>query len=231
MKPKFIAKIFIDIMMTVVLLFLMSYELIGQAVHEWIGIGIFILFVVHHILNGKWSKNILKGKYTPLRTLQTIIVGFVLLSMLGAMISGVILSRHALAFLPIRGGRSFARTLHMISAYWGFVLISLHLGIHWNMMMGAAGKFVKGSSKSRKWILRIFAVMIFVYGMYAFIKRDIGSYMFLKNQFVFFDFEESLFFFILDYIAIMGFFVCIGHYICVLLKFKYKFSKHQNLSN
>lgn len=227
MKSKFIAKIFVDIMMTAALLFLMTYELIGQAVHEWIGIVIFILFIVHHILNGKWSKNILKGKYTPLRTLQTVIVILVLLSMLGAMISGVILSRHALAFLSISGGHSFARTLHMLSVYWGFVLMSLHLGIHWNMMVSAARKFVKKSSEIYKWILRIFVVIIFGYGMYAFIKRDIGSYMFLKNQFVFFDFEEPLFFFILDYIAIMGFFICIGHYIGVLLKLKYKSSKGQ----
>lgn len=227
MKPKFIAKIFVDIMMTAALLFLMTYELIGQAVHEWIGIVIFVLFIVHHILNGKWSKNILKGKYTPLRTLQTVIVILVLLSMLGAMISGVILSRHVLAFLSISGGHSFARTLHMLSVYWGFVLMSLHLGIHWNMMVSAARKFVKKSSEIYKWILRIFVVIIFGYGMYAFIKRDIGSYMFLKNQFVFFDFEEPLFFFILDYMAIMGFFICIGHYIGVLLKLKYKSSKGQ----
>lgn len=227
MKPKFIAKIFVDIMMTAALLFLMTYELIGQAVHEWIGIVIFVLFIVHHILNSKWSKNILKGKYTPLRTLQTVIVIVVLLSMLGAMISGVILSRHALAFLSIRGGRSFARTLHMLSVYWGFVVTSLHLGIHWNMMVSAARKFVKKSSEIYKWILRIFVVIIFGYGIYAFIKRDISSYMFLKNQFVFFDFEELLFFFILDYMAIMGFFICIGHYIGVLLKLKYKSLKGQ----
>lgn len=58
------------------------------------------------------------------------------------MISGIILSRHALAFLPMKGGRSLARNLHMISAYWGFVLMSVHLGFHWSMIMGMAGKLV-----------------------------------------------------------------------------------------
>ena len=218
MKPKMIVKIVVDIAMTVALLLLMTYDLIGQATHEWIGIGMFVLFVLHHLLNCKWSKNLLKVKYPALRVMQTALVVFVLLSMTGSMISGVILSRHALSFLPIRGGRALARSLHMISAYWGFVFMSLHLGFHWSMMMGMAGKLVKKPSKIRKWVLRIVAVLIAGYGVYAFVKRDIASYMLLKNQFVFFDFEEPLIFFLLDYITVMGLFVTIGHYLSCILK-------------
>lgn len=54
----------------------MPYELVGQAAHEWIGIGIFVLFIVHHILNGKWSRNLGRGTYTLLRIWQTILVIF-----------------------------------------------------------------------------------------------------------------------------------------------------------
>ncbi len=218
MKPKMTAKIMADISMTVALLLLMTYELIGQAAHEWVGIGMFVLFILHHVLNGKWSKNLLKGTYTALRVMQTALVVLVLFSMLGSVVSGVILSRHALSFLPISGGRSFARSLHMISAYWGFVFMSLHLGFHWSMMMGMAKKLVKKPSGIRKWTLRAIAVLISGYGMYAFIKRDIGSYMLLKSQFVFFDFEEPLILFLLDYIASMGLFVALGHYLSKLLK-------------
>ena len=218
MKPKMTAKIMADISMTVALLLLMTYELIGQAAHEWVGIGMFVLFILHHVLNGKWSKNLLKGTYTALRVMQTALVVLVLFSMLGSVVSGVILSRHALSFLPISGGRSFARSLHMISAYWGFVFMSLHLGFHWSMMMGMAKKLVKKPPGIGKWTLRAIAVLISGYGMYAFIKRDIGSYMLLKSQFVFFDFEEPLILFLLDYIASMGLFVALGHYLSKLLK-------------
>lgn len=219
MKPKMIVKICVDIGMTIALLLLMPYELVGQAAHEWIGIGIFILFIVHHILNGKWSRNALKGKYTPLRIWQTILVIFVLASMIGSMVSGVILSRHALSFLPISGGRSFGRSLHMLASYWGFVLMSLHLGLHWSMMMGMAKKAVKKPSAVCTWILRVLALAIAGYGVFAFVKREIGSYMLLKIQFVFFDFEEPLIFFLLDYLAIMGLFVFIGHYLAEVLKY------------
>ena len=36
-------KITVDICMVIVLLFLMSYSMAGDVVHEWLGIGMFIL--------------------------------------------------------------------------------------------------------------------------------------------------------------------------------------------
>lgn len=219
--PKVMGKVCIDLVMTVLLMFLMTYELVGQAAHEWLGIGMFVVFVMHHVLNRRWLCSLFKGKYGALRVWQTFLVVLVLFSMLGSMVSGVILSRHALAFLPTRGGRSFARSLHMISAYWGFVFLALHLGFHWNVMMGVAGKLLrpgKRVSGGGLHALRALAFAIAGYGVYAFGKREIGSYMFLKIRFVFFDYEEPLVFFLLDYLAVMGLFVLVGHYITRLIK-------------
>lgn len=67
-------KICVDMGMTIALLLLMAYELIGQSAHEWLGIGMFSLFVTHPILNHKWSGNLLKGRYTPLCIWQTLLV-------------------------------------------------------------------------------------------------------------------------------------------------------------
>ena len=133
MNPKMIVKTGVDIGMTVALMFLMTYEMIGQALHERLGIGMFLMFVIHHVLNRRWF-----------RIWQTMLVVSVLLSMIGSMVSGAIISRSVLSFLPIHGGSSFGRKLHMLSAYWGVVLMSLHLGLHWNMMLGVAGKAVQG---------------------------------------------------------------------------------------
>ena len=204
--------------MTVMFLFLMSYSLIGESLHEWLGIGMFALFILHHILNHKWSSRLFKGKYTPYRILQTVLVALALVSMLGSMVSGVVLSRNVLSFLLITGGQSWARTLHMLSAYWGFTFISLHLGLHWNMMMGMASRLWKKKSAVRSWGVRTVGVLIAGYGIYAFLKREIGRYMFLKNQFVFLDFNEPIIFFIFDYIAVMGLCVFIGHYFAETLK-------------
>ena len=188
------------------------YELIGEAVHEWLGIGMFGLFIIHHILNRKWSRYVLKGKYTLFRFWQTVLVFGILLTMFGSMYSGVILSEHVLSFLPIKGGRAFAREVHMVSAYWGFVLMALHLGLHWSMIMGMARRFVKELPAVGKWLLRGIATFVAGYGVYAFIQREIGWYMLLKNHFAFFDFEEPLIFFLADYMAVMVLFAWASHY-------------------
>ncbi|RKI86970.1 DUF4405 domain-containing protein [Parablautia intestinalis] len=212
MKQKTILKIIIDIGMTVVLLFLMAYELIGEAAHEWLGIGMLVLFIIHHSLNWKWSRSVFKGKYIPLRIWQTVFVIGILLTIAGSMYSGVILSKHALSFMPIKGGRALAREIHMVSAYCGFVLMSLHLGFHWKMMMGMASRIIKELPSAGRWMLRGIAALAAGYGVYAFIRRKIGHYMFLQNQYVFFDFKEPLIFFLADYVAVMALFVWVSHY-------------------
>ena len=213
MKPKAIVKTAADVVMTVLLLLLMAYEMVGRAAHEWIGAGMFVLFIVHHALNWKWSRNLLRGKYTDMRALQTVFAALALLSMLGALVSAVFISEEVFAFLPIRGGRAFGRTLHMLSVYWGFVFLSLHLGLHWNAMMGMAGRLCKQTSRPRRIVLRVLGVCIALYGAYALVKRGIPDYMFLRTHFAFFDFEEPLILFLLDYLAAMGLFVWLGHYL------------------
>lgn len=218
MKPKQIMRIIVDAAMTVLLLLLMTYERIGSDVHEWLGISVFVLFVLHHILNVKWTRSLFKGRYSAFRILQTMLAALAFAAMLGSMISRVMLSHYALAFLGIQSGMSFARSLHMLSAYWGFALISVHLGLHWSVFIGLTKRVVKVKNNILKWIAHAAALAISGYGIYAFIKREIDSYMLLKNQFVFFDFGEPLVLFLLDYIAIMGLFAVVGHYLSVFVK-------------
>lgn len=218
MKPKLILKISVDLSMTAVLLLLMAYSLVGEEAHEWLGVGIFALFVLHHILNVKWSKSLFKGKYTPYRIAQTAIVALVTLAMLGSMISGILLSRTVFMFLGNRPLRAIARTAHLICAYWGFAFLSLHLGLHWGNILNMAERLFKKKSAARKWTTRVVGWLIAAYGVYAFIKRNFAGYMFLQIHFVFFDLDEPLIFYLLNYLAVMGAFVCAGHYLAVLLR-------------
>ena len=62
MQPKMIGKIIVDLGMTILLMLLMAFELIGRTAHEWIGAGMFVLFILHHILNRKWTGNLTDGE-------------------------------------------------------------------------------------------------------------------------------------------------------------------------
>ena len=207
-----IVKISVDLAMTAAMMLLMTYLLIGEETHEWIGIVMFVLFVTHHWLNRAWSRNILRGKYHVHRFCQTMIVFLILLCMLGSMISGMILSQYVFAALNIHKGMEWARTIHMLCAYWGYVLMGLHLGFHWNMMLSMAGKTPLKAVTGKTVTMRVLAVLMAFYGGIAFIKRDIWNYMILRNHFAFFDFSEPVIFFLLDYLAVLGLFVFVGHY-------------------
>jgi len=216
MKPKAILKILIDILMTAALLFLMGYHLWGEVLHEWVGAGMLLLFIAHHILNRNWYKTLFKGKYTAMRILMLCIDSLVLISMLAQMYSGIVMSRYVFDFLPVEGGMSLARRLHILGAYWGFLLMSAHLGLHWSMVIGMVKKRMAFAMHPKVSLLA--GLFIAAYGVCVFIKRDFLTYMFLKSEFVFMDYSEPKILFYLDYLALMGSFIFVFHYAGKILR-------------
>lgn len=211
--------IVIDIGMVLLLPLLMAYSLVGEAAHEYLGIGMFLLFVVHHILNIAWWKNLFRGKYTPIRIVGTVLNFVLVIIMLALPISGMILSRHVFRFLHF-GGASTARTVHLLASYWGLVLMSFHAGMHGNMMMGIFRKAanMQQPSKIRTWCLRVIALMLAVCGISVFVKNKISSYLFLRTQFVFIDFSQPIILALIDYLLIICLFMIVGYCFTVRLK-------------
>ena len=50
-SKKLIGKIVVDLAMTIILLILMAYFLIGEVIHECLGTAMMLLFFMHHFLN------------------------------------------------------------------------------------------------------------------------------------------------------------------------------------
>lgn len=220
MKPKAIIKIVVDILMTAALLFVSGYQLWSETAHEWAGTGLFTLFIVHHVLNWSWYKNLFRGRYTAMRIFQLAVDMLLLAVMLMQMYSGIVLSRYVFDFLPVEGGLAFARRLHILGAYWGILLMSLHLGMHWNMILGMArkGMKIKSSSKSRTIICVCTGLLIAGYGVFVFMKRDFITYLLLRSEFVFLDYGEPAILFYLDYLSLMGLCIFVSHYISKLCR-------------
>ena len=65
MKQKALIKRIIDAAMLLLLPVLMAEILTGQWLHEWLGTGMVVLFILHHILNFGWMRNLFKGTYSP----------------------------------------------------------------------------------------------------------------------------------------------------------------------
>ena len=198
--------------MTCLLMMLMAYSLIGEKFHEIIGTAIFILFIVHHVMNRKWYEALPKGKWNARRLFQTILDLLLLVFMILQPVSGILMSKHLYTFLPLLPISAKAREIHMLFAYWGFVLMGIHLGMH------LTGLYEKLKRKNKAaWITVISVISaIAVYGIYAFIKRGFPGYMFMKNSFAFFDYNEPRLYFFADYLAVMVLFAAAG---CIIIKF------------
>lgn len=220
MKPKAVRKIVIDALMTLLLLFLMGYQFWGDVAHEWAGAGMFLLFIAHHILNRSWYSSLWRGTYTPVRIYQLVVNFLVCLAMIGLMVSGLLLSNYVFAWINLQSGIAFARLVHMAASYWGFVLMALHLGLHWGIFVAIARRALpwKRPSRARSTLLRILAAGIALYGLTVLIRRDLLTYMLVRTQFVFLDFSEPVPLFYLDYLALMGTFIFVGYYFAKYLQ-------------
>lgn len=196
-KPKL--KWTLDVLMTIALLFLMGYQFWGEAAYEWIGAGMFVLFISHQVCNLNWYKNLFSlksgifrpGKYTPMCIIRTVINFLALAAMLMQIYSGIILSRYVFAFLPIQGGMALARRMYILGSYWEFLFISLHLGLHWGMILNVVAKIRnRGKASGNKFSVVPFlaGLAVAAYGLVVFIKRDFPDYMLLKSEFVFMDY-------------------------------------------
>lgn len=234
MKTKAKIKWLTDLLMTILLLCLMAYQVTGDALHEWIGVATLIIFILHNVLNIRWYAALFKGRYTVLRTFRTVVNLGVLASILCLGFSGIVMSRYVFASLPINGPMATARIMHLAASYWGFVLMSVHLGLHWGMAIGAIKSTMnrKKSPSYVRWSSRLLALLVAGYGLYCFSKNNILSYMFLKNQFVFFDFEQPAYLVFAEYVAMMSFFVFAAYYFAKIIgwlgkKIKRKESRHE----
>ncbi|MCM1008431.1 MAG: DUF4405 domain-containing protein [Ruminococcus flavefaciens] len=212
-------KIATDVIMTVLFLCMMAYHITGNKLHEWLGIILFALFILHHILNIKWYKGIFKGKYSAVRILSTILNFSLFAAMIGMMISDVMLSREVFGFLNLRAGM-FGRRLHMISTAWGYILISAHLGMHWGMVIGRINKKIRTHKRAIETMSRILVLMTAIYGIYALNARQIADRLFLLIEYAFFDFQEPALFFFADYIAVLVLFASITYYLSKIMKIK-----------
>lgn len=165
--------------MYVLFLLLMGQCVLRGAPHEWLGIAIGILFVLHNVLNRRWYTALFRGKYTPLRAVQTAVNFLLIAAVLGCMISGVLVSQHIFS-LAGGSGIELGRHLHLVTTAWAFVLMTVHLGLHWPIFTAVGKKLSlsEGQKKQLFRLCRILAVLVCAYGMYQFFDRRFWEELF-----------------------------------------------------
>ena len=176
----------IDAAMTVVLLFLMAYQVTGEMAHEWIGMGMTALVIVHQILNRKWYSALFRGKYNPYRILTTVLNILLVLCFAMTAFCGMSMSGYAVPFMYGLAPVSFVRRMHLSMSHWAFVLMGLHLGMHIPAM--TAG--LKWSEQAKAMFTGLFTLAAGL-GLYLFIRNGVTDYLFFRVPFAFLDYDKA----------------------------------------
>lgn len=194
----------VDVLLGIGLLLLMSYQVTGEAGHEWTGIVMTLLMILHQLLNRKWYAALFRGKYTPLRTVQTLVNAALIICFVLTALCGINMSVHAVPFLSEFMRASLGRRLHLTLSHWCFVLMGLHLGLHIPAMLHG----VKSQSVRR--IGFGCSIPAAGAGLWLFLKNSYPDYLFYRVPFAFIDYDKAVPLVLLEALLIAFFWVFIG---------------------
>jgi hypothetical protein len=172
MKNISFIKITLDILMAVVFVLLFNKMAVaGLAFHEIAGLAIGLAFIIHIGLNWKWVKqvtlNIFSKKITAKTRFGYILNILLLVSFAFIIISGILISK--VVFPNINLGVSpLFKSLHLTVSYFALLLVSIHIGLHWNWVMNLfKRRFINSCNKKiHSVIAKALVVLMLIFGAY-----------------------------------------------------------------
>ena len=212
----------VDLALYLLFLLLMGQYLLRDAVHEWLGITAGMFFILHNVLNDKWYKALFKGRYSGVRILQTAVNVLLLLAVSCCMLSGIFVSQ----FLFSAGnGRiiELGRFLHLTATAWAFILMSVHLGLHWTTFAGMGRKLPMhpGVRTALRRFAQVFVPVLCAYGVYLFIDRRFWEELFhLIDYQKEYDHSKTLWMYLLESVVMSSPFVSAAYYAKKLIGYK-----------
>ncbi len=178
-KNKNLYKMILDIVMTIIIILLMKTAFTGIKLHEIFGIAAFTLFLIHKLINIKLIKNMF-NKFSNKNIVQKFIIItdlFLLIDIFIIIVTGVLISQYIFNNALSISNLSIYSAVHHGSAYLGMLLISVHIGLHWNFIINMLKKIfkVKYISAFRTIVLRITTVIIMLLGIKASFNQNVLS--------------------------------------------------------
>jgi hypothetical protein len=150
MKKK--CKIAVDVLMLGLFIYLINFNAgMGLLLHAVLGLVLYAVFILHHILNASWYRALSKGKYSFRRRMLAVIDFLLAAAMLGMMFSSLMISGMVFRFSPIPI-RFEWRKIHVLSSGWGVLLMALHLGFHLDSVLVRFGRFLGKTNFAYAWV-------------------------------------------------------------------------------
>lgn len=200
-------RLVVDSLLALLLPVLVSFVLTGRLVHEWLALGMMTVLALHHVINSYWVKKLCRGRYDATRTIGTVVNVLMLLDVLVLSATGALLSKYALGWLGLKPYRPpYCHAIHIAAAYWGLILMGLHIGLHTPWIVGV----LRLRKRPRlRLACRFLCLVIAAYGVYAFVGQRVGDYLTAASHFV--NCETSPLLFMLETCTMVVLFAVFGN--------------------
>ena len=170
-----VLKLALDAVMLVLLVLMYKKQVISLSFHEIGGLALTGLFVIHHLVNGRWIKAVtakLFSKSTPALVRARYIVDVLLLvSFLTVGVTGVLINK-TLFEIHVAGN---AKALHYFSAAISVLLMGVHLGLHAEYLFGKV--FRSKPKKLAKVALGVVLACMIAFGGYSLVTTQFVSFL------------------------------------------------------
>ena len=130
----------IDIAALAVYLVAANPAVTGIGIHEWLGLGMLVIFFVHAAMHVDWVIEAVRGSFVRLswaRTGNAVLDLVIVAVVMVVMVSGVMVSGAVLPALGLYAdGYYFWDPLHAIAAKALLALLLVHVVAHWRWLAG-----------------------------------------------------------------------------------------------
>lgn len=212
MSNFFRARLIVDLIAFGLLLFGFSYWWLGNLSHEIAGTAFFLLLIGHNVFNRRWYGRINRAR--DVRSVVDVVGTLALLvAMLALLVTSVLISNALSGFFSLYGGFT-VRQIHTLAAYWALVLVAVHLGLRWQILIGVARNAfgIRRESLVLKAALRLAALAIAVQGALSSAELALGEKLTMQMSLDWWNFEESVVGFFLHCMAIVGLYATVTYY-------------------
>lgn len=213
MNPIFRLRLFLDLFATLLLVFALSYWWLGNVPHEVAGTVLFVLLFAHNAFNRRWYGRSAK-RHAPRSRIDLAATSLLLASMMALLVTSLLISNSLAGLFPFENSYT-AQQVHVCAAYWATILVSVHLGMRWPVVMGVARRIcgIDRDNRLRTLAVRVAAVAIAVQGAWSSSVVGLGDKLRMNMTLEWWDFEASLAGFFLHWFSVMGLFAVLGYYL------------------
>ena len=145
----------VDLVLTVGFVMLMSVPFTGLPLHEWIGIGVMAVVLVHLLSQWDWTmatSRRLVGTLTGRLRFTYLLNWLLFVAVTLVMVSGLAISEVALPRLGIIVPRApYWRLIHTLSANAILALAGIHVGLNWRWVSNSVRQLIgrRGAARRR----------------------------------------------------------------------------------